>query len=39
MAYALKEVLNHPNKLIEDNINQKDVQEAIYQLQDEESFS
>ena len=34
MAYALKEVLNHPNKLIEDNINQKDVQEAIYQLQD-----
>tara|TARA_B100002019_G_C21200384_1_gene563703 strand:+ start:713 stop:1249 length:537 start_codon:yes stop_codon:yes gene_type:complete len=34
MAYALKEVLNHPNKLIEDNINQKDVQEAIYQLED-----
>ena len=34
MAYALKEVLNHPNQLIEDNINQKDVQEAIYQLQD-----
>ena len=27
-------MLNHPNKLTEDNINQKDVQEAIYQLQD-----
>ena len=34
MAYALKQMLNHPNKLIEDNLNQKDVQEAIYQLED-----
>ena len=34
MAYALKEMLNHPNQLLEDNINQKDVQEAIYQLED-----
>ena len=34
MSYALKEMLKHPNQLIEDNVNQKDVQEAIYQLED-----
>lgn len=34
MLYALKEMLNHPSQLLEDNINQKDVQEAIYQLED-----
>tara|TARA_A100001515_G_scaffold20607_2_gene15408 strand:+ start:5133 stop:5669 length:537 start_codon:yes stop_codon:yes gene_type:complete len=34
MAYALKQMLSHPNQLIEDNVNQKDVQEAIYQLED-----
>tara|TARA_R100001015_G_C4503909_1_gene77605 strand:- start:71 stop:607 length:537 start_codon:yes stop_codon:yes gene_type:complete len=34
MAYALKEMLNHPSQLLEDNVNQKDVQEAIYQLED-----
>ena len=34
MAYALKQMLNHPSQLLEDNLNQKDVQEAIYQLED-----
>ena len=34
MAYALKQILNHPSQLLEDNLNQKDVQEAIYQLED-----
>tara|TARA_R100000231_G_scaffold139388_1_gene120444 strand:- start:327 stop:863 length:537 start_codon:yes stop_codon:yes gene_type:complete len=34
MLYALREILNHPSQLLEDNVNQKDVQESIYQLED-----
>lgn len=34
MLYALREILNHPSQLLEDNVNQKDIQESIYQLED-----